>query len=511
MSRFLDMLALVAPQAALRRRHAQLALASLRGYDAAQQGRRTTSFRPGALSANAEIGRALPALRERSRELVRNTFIGPRALSVITAHAIGTDLSVRFDTGSKLADRAVQTLWNEWAAQCDVEGETGFTGLLSLALRSALEGGDSVIRMLDPRSGAVPGVPLRLHVTEGDLIDETRDSSLTTAKAAKARLGVELGENDRRIGYWLHDNIPGEPEAGLLASQTSKLVSRDEVIHVYLRQRPGQVRGVPIFAPILMNARDYADLLDATVVKARMEACIGLIRKSNDTTASLGAAVTNSNDSDTLTSLRPGAVYRLPPGEDAMAFAPSSNTAFDPVSRTVLMAIAAGIGITYDQLTGDLSNANYSSLRAGKIEFRRLIADIQWNMLAPQVIDRIVARFLDRAILAGLLRRREGGYRYTIVMPAHEPIDPKKDLEADILAVRAGRMSPQDFIEAWGRDWRQVMAEYKTFLDEADKAGLIFDIDARQRTRIGQPTEPAGGNQNSGDANAADSAANNGS
>jgi len=72
------------------------------------------------------------------------------------------------------------------------------------------------------------------------------------------------------------------------------------------------------------------------------------------------------------------------------------------------------------------------------------------------------------------------------------PIDPKKDLEADILAVRAGRMSPQDFIGAWGRDWREVVADWETFLAEIDPKGLIFDLDPRQRTRTGQAVqEPA--------------------
>jgi capsid protein len=77
-------------------------------------------------------------------------------------------------------------------------------------------------------------------------------------------------------------------------------------------------------------------------------------------------------------------------------------------------------------------------------------------------------------------------------MSAPEPIDPKKDLEADILAVRAGRMSPQDFIGAWGRDWREVVADWETFLAEIDAKKLIFDLDPRQRTRTGQAVqEPA--------------------
>lgn len=487
---FLEALAVVAPEAALRRRRAQVALASLRGYDGAQNGRRTASFRTSAGSANAEIGRALVNLRERSSELVRNTWIGQRALDVLTSQVIGTDMTVRFDTGSERADERAQALWNEWTAQCDTTGDSHFNGVLALAFRAMLERGDSIIRLVDRRLGDGLRVPLQLHVAEGDAIDDSRDAASLVARGAgagNARLGVELGEWDRRDGYWLFDRIPGE--AGPLSGGgESRLVPRERVCHLYRRLRPGQVRGVPIFAPVLMTTRDYADMIDAVVVKMKMEASIGLVLKSPDAGMSLAGAVQTKADGSTerLERLRPGMVARLAPGEDAMPFIPSGNTAFDPVSRSALMGIAAGIGITYDQLTGDLTQANYSSLRAGKIEFRRLVSTLQWDLLVPMVLDRIVERFVRNAIMAGALAPRRDGYARTYVMPAPEPIDPKKDLEADILAVRAGRMSPQDFIEAWGRDWRQVLKEYTAFLKEADGAGLVFDIDARQRTRTGQ-------------------------
>jgi capsid protein len=41
-----------------------------------------------------------------------------------------------------------------------------------------------------------------------------------------------------------------------------------------------------------------------------------------------------------------------------------------------LEASAVGTGLTYDQVAGDLTQANYSSLRAGKIEFRRLCEQV---------------------------------------------------------------------------------------------------------------------------------------
>lgn len=478
----------VAPEAGLRRHQARQALEAIRGYDAAQNGRRTASFRRGEQSANANLSRALPALRERSRELVRNTFIGSRVLDLHATHIVSPDLSVRF-SGSGPAVRQAQALWDEWAKVCDIEGETNFTGLLALAVRASLEGGDALVRMLDrPLKDGRP-VPLALHVGEGDLIDESRDADSALSGTRRARLGVELGEHDERLGYWLHRVAPGEPQRVMLSGlPLSELLSRDQVCHLYRRLRPGQVRGVPLFAPVLMAARDFADVMDALVVKSRLEASIGVYIKSNEAAAGLGAAVTDKapGDSTRLEQIRPGLIKYLRHGEEMQAFAPASNTAFEPIARASLMGIAAGVGLTYHQLTGDLSQANYSSLRAGLLEHRRFTADLQWHMLAPQVLNRIIARFIDRAILAGRLRPRAGGYPVEVIMPAHEPVDPKKDLEADILAVRAGRMSPQDFIGAWGRDWRAVMAEYAEFFAEADKVGAIFDTDARNRTRTGQ-------------------------
>ncbi|CAN7317304.1 phage portal protein [Bosea sp. LjRoot9] len=485
----------VSPEAGLRRWQARQMLDATRGYDAAQNGRRTTSFRRGEQSANATLTRALPLLRERSRELVRNTFIGARALDVHATHIVSPDLSVRF-SGTGPAVRQAQALWDEWVKACDIEGETSFTGLLSLLVRASLEAGDAIVRMLDrPLNDSRP-VPLALHVGEGDLIDETRDAGTIAAAAQHARLGVELGEHDERLGYWLHRVAPGEPfRFQNAAVPMSVLVPRNQVCHLYRRIRPGQVRGVPLFAPVLMAARDFADVMDALVVKARLEASIGVFVKSNDPASGLGQAVAGKpgEPPTRLEQVRPGMVQYLRQGEEMQAFAPASNTAFEPIARASLMGIAAGIGLTYHQLTGDLSQANYSSLRAGLLEHRRFTADLQWHMLAPQVLDRVIARFIDRAILAGRLRARQGGYPAQVIMPAHEPVDPKKDLEADILAVRAGRMSPQDFIGSWGRDWREVMAEYAEFFTEADKVGAVFDTDARQRTRTGQQITEAPG------------------
>ncbi len=143
-------------------------------------------------------------------------------------------------------------------------------------------------------------------------------------------------------------------------------------------------------------------------------------------------------------------------------------------------------GLTYDVVTGDFRQANYSSLRKGDVGLRRLVEQIQHQTVIPRHCDPVADRFVDRAILAGSLRPRADGYRRTWIPPANEPTDPVKELEADIQAVRAGRMAPQEFITQWGRSWKKVMADHKAFWKFCDDQGITLDIDPR-RPMSGSP------------------------
>src|SRR5262249_36956297 len=151
-----------------------------------------------------------------------------------------------------------------------------------------------------------------------------------------------------------------------------------------------------------------------------------------------------------------------------------------------LQTMAVAIGCTYDQLTGDLRQANYSSLRAGKLEFRRQTEQFQFLTIIPQMLHPVWDRFIDRAILAGALRQRTEGNPVTWVTPTWEAIKPKFDNEAEENSVRAGRISPQEFIAQYGNDWRKVVDDWAEFNKYCDDKGVVLDIDSRQRTRTGQ-------------------------
>jgi len=493
-------LAWVAPQAALRRAQA-LGVFETRAYDGARVGRRGESFTASASSANVEIGSALARLRNRARDLVRNTSEGARAIEVRTASTIGTGITVVPDNGSDRVDNLVKDLWAEWTASADIEGINTFGGLQRLAWMSTLEGGDAVIRRMTPRDRTGMRVPLKLKLVEGDFIDAARD--LGIFDGTNTRLGVGLGPHDERLGLWLHGQHPGDYNF-YGAPFVSQFVSRSEAIHLFRPLRPGQVRGVPLLAPVLMSARDRADLMDSVLIKAKTEACFSAFVETDGTTQkNLGQvkADTSGGLARMIERLAPGMINYLRPGEKVSFAEPKGSGQFAEVYLASAMAFAAGCGVTYDELTGDLRQANYSSLRAGKMIGRRLALMDQELVVVPQLIRPVVGWFEDAAVISGALRPRKGGYRWDFIMPAVDAIDPRKDLEADILAVRAGRMTPQEFIASWGQDWRKVVKDFNAFFEVLDKtsSSIVLDIDPRKTSQIGvaqmapadkDPTDP---------------------
>jgi hypothetical protein len=104
-----------------------------------------------------------------------------------------------------------------------------------------------------------------------------------------------------------------------------------------------------------------------------------------------------------------------------------------------------------------LSQVNYSSIRAGLIEFRRRMEALQWQLLVPGLCQPVWRRFVATARPSARCPRAPIDAEWTA--PRFEAVDPLKDIQADILAVRAGLMTLKEAIARQGYDPAQVLAE----------------------------------------------------
>lgn len=483
----------------------------IRAYDGASQGRRGTAWQGATrVSMNSEIAYSLATLRNRARELVRNNGYAARMLDIFPAHVVGEGIRPASITGSDGLDKRIGDLWEEWQAHADVTDHLSFYGMQVLAVRSMMESGDIPMRYV-PREQKGDEIPLKLQLMESDFIDHFRDGLYggnyvsapeMPATVLRTRLGVGLGEYDEWMGLWLWPYHPGELDTINQVALRSYYVDKKDLTYMYKVLRPGQVRGVSWFSPILASARELTDILDAINVKVRVEACFAGFITNDDVSAPVMDPDTGgvfSQDDGSLpnaaiTTLEPGMLKELREGQDIKFASPTGTTQIEPVLLHNLRAIAAGVGCTYDQATGDLTGANYSSLRAGKIDFWRLVGEVQKHTVIPQFCQPTWDRFIQFAILSGKLKPRKGGYPVEWVVPAREAVDPKKDLDAEKNEVRSGRITPQQFIASKGNNWRRVLSDTHAFYEQADQMGIVFDIDPRKVDQHGrQPTNPKGG------------------
>ena len=457
----------------------------LRGYAAAQDSR-ASAWAPSGGSATAEVGMAAATVARRARDAVRNDPYAARIVDLWTGNAVGAGITTRWP------DQRHADAWRRWAEStaCDAEGRLDLYGLQALVMRAVVESGECFVRFLMAAPSFANPIGLRLQVLESDHLDTARNGMVDGAPTLQ---GIALGEAGEPTGYWLHRVHPGA--AWILPGATwlsSERIPASDVLHIYRKRRPGQLRDVSWLAPVLLRLRDLGDYEAALLMKAKIEACLAAVVSEEGDEALTGTAANLLRDAQgrAVESFEPGMIlYRRGMGSVEVVN-PSGGGSHAAFARRALEAAAVGAGLTYDQVSGDLTQANYSSLRAGKIEFRRLCEQVQYGMLIPMLVRPIADRFHAQGALLGLWGA-EVPDGLSHVPPAHEMIDPLKDTTALIAQVRAGFVPQPEAVGAFGYDFRQVVEMIREANALLDEAGISLDTDTRRVAKSGAAQDAA--------------------
>jgi len=188
----------------------------------------------------------------------------------------------------------------------------------------------------------------------------------------------------------------------------------------------------------------------------------GFITKTAPEEALLGETQV-ADDGTATASLEPGTLQVLLPGEDVKFSSPADvGGGYEAFQYRTLLAVSASLGLPYHLVTGDVRQANYSSLRAELVEFRRRVEQLQHGVIAHQLCRPIWARWMEAAVLAGALDLP--GFvstpaRWRAVQwipPRWDWVDPLKDIQAQVLAIDAGLLSRRKAVEATGYDIEEI-------------------------------------------------------
>jgi len=478
-----------APSFALSRIRSRTAGFALMNYDAATAGRRGQSWRLSALDADGAASKRA-RLAQVSRDMVRNTPFATRGKNVIVANVIGDGIIPSIKASSKrVKDRGLDLVKSHFdTISIDTDGRNNLYGIQKLAFGAMVESGECFVRRRKRLSSDGLPLPFQIQLLESDHLDTSKDGAIAGTRN-RIREGIEFDAIGRRVAYHLFIDHPGSSVVGksFRNSLVSERVPASEIIHLYRQDRPGQMRGVTWMAPIAIRLQDMTDYQDAQLMRQKVAACFAAFRTTNDETVS----ISDPDPSEISTKLAPGLIQQLSPGESITFASPPGVDGYSDFVKGVAREVAAGLGITYEALTGDLSGVNFSSGRMGRMEMDRNVSDWQNLLAIPIMMDRIASWFVEAWSLADGLTR-EPSISWT--PPRRALVDPTKELPAMGDAVRLGFQSRSSVIRSLGFDPETVMAEIAEDNAIADSLGLGFDSDGR-RPKNGAAAPAAGGEE----------------
>lgn len=481
----------IAPDWGMRRVRARASATLLaRHFEAAQGGRRTSGWQRFATDANTANGPALTALRELSRDLVRNNGWAENGVRTIVGNTVGWGIMPR-PKGPRSAQAA--EIWEAWSnsTACDFDGLLSFTGLQALAMRTIAESGEVLILRQPASSADGLPVPLRLQVLEPDYLDKGRNGA--TLEGGSIVDGIEFDRHRRRVAFWLFSSHPGGQRLATAGFESVRIPA-ERVLHIYRVDRPGQVRGVPWLASAIAKIKDLDDFEDAELMQQKVAACFGAFVSDLDGSATpLGGPETTGEDGYQIESLEPGHIAYLPPGKQVSFAQPPAvhDTAF---STRVLRRIAVSLGVTYEDLSGDYSQVNFSSARIARLSHWTKIHEWRWQMLIPRLCEPVWRWVI------GMAAELEGWAKLPTAQWSAPPmpiLEPDKEGLAYQRLIRIGAMTWSQMVRELGEDPALQLEEIETMNREFDKRGIVLDSDPRRMSGSGQaqvtakPTEPA--------------------
>ena len=440
-----------------------------RSFDAAGAGRRWDQPRSLDSLNTAILAGATPAAR-RAGWYARNNPWVASAVDSLVGNVVGAGIKPQSTHPDRAVRERLQSLWLRWTDHAAPDGLADFYGLQAIAVRAMVESGESFGRLRV--TSDTDSFPLHIELLDREQVPS--DLHRDTGGGTRIRAGIEFDSAGRRIAYRVLSTRPGDPLGSFRLDPIR--VPAVDCIHLFKPVAAGQLRGITWLAPVLLRLHELDQFEDATLVKAKVAALFtGFITDPDGTVGGLSG----DNRSGVLTvGMEPGSLIPLPPGADIRFSNPTEHDAYAPFVKNHLRAVAAGLGLPYELVSGDLEGVTYSSIRAGLVEFRRRVEQLQHNVVVHMFCRPIWERFVRIAVLSGDLPARDFDADPAAYLgcswlpPKFDYVDPMKDVQAEILAIDAGLKSRSQAISERGYDAEQVDAEIAADKARTDTLGL---------------------------------------
>ncbi|KQT10973.1 phage portal protein [Ramlibacter sp. Leaf400] len=376
------------------------------GYVGARRDRAATAeWQPGGGSASSDILPDLPMLRDRSRDQVRNAPVATGALNTEVTHVVGTGLSYTpaidaarlgiTEDSAREWTAGTKARFKAWAesTDCHLQRQLDFYGLTDLAYRSWMESGD--VFVLTPMIERGGETMLALQVIEADRVCNPRGKFDSDTLQDGVELDPTTGEP---VAIHVAKYHPGDFRGQ--ANSWERIAMRADngrrnVLHLFDSLRPGQVRGVPWFGPILeplKQLQKWSDAeLNAAVVSSIWAVFVEMDHEAFAEIFDDESASRLVNDAQRWSGkMDSGKTINLLPGEKAEMKTPGRpNPQFDPFFQAMMTQIGMTLGVPKEVLMMAFQSSYTAARGAFVMAWRR------WNTRRDKVAKMLCQPVLE--------------------------------------------------------------------------------------------------------------------
>lgn len=472
-------------------------------------------FRGG--SAKEDIEDNIDTLRQRSRDAYMGIPTASAALKTLCTNVVagglipspqidGAVLGLTQEQAEELQGKIMRefALWAD-TTECDADGLGNFYKLQQLAYMGFLMNGDS-FALLPFKERPGSQYATKVQIIEADRIcspdgyDRLVPDYVRGYHVHSIVQGVETNEDGMVVAYWICNRHPHSS----LAVQSVALdwtrveaygaAGRHNVLHVMTRERAGQLRGVPILAPVLETLKQLGRYTQAEIDAAVISAYFTVLVKpaSVQNGPPIGQYIPQEAQVDSADpgsiEMGQGTILSLNPGDD-VAFADPThpNTAYNNFFDAMIKEIGSGMEIPPEVMEKQFTQ-NFSAARGALNEFWR-VCDVKRDDFVDSFCQPVYEQVLAEAVARGRINapgffsdpaRRKAYCACVWPGPARTSLNPKDEVEAAIMRVDAGYSTAQrETAEMTGGDYMRNMEQR---MMEAEKM--------RQLREILNPTPP---------------------
>lgn len=484
---FLDRtIAWFSPETAYKRMGYRQAVDEMRSYDAAGDDHLNAGWR--AINAKAEStdGMYRDTIRARSRDLERNSDILESVVLAFERNVVGGGFKLQAKTENEELNTTIETLFKLWCRpkNCDVTQQQSFSEICQMLVRrQKVDGGIIVVlRYID--DGVVP---LSLQLYEVDDLD----TMIPTKSTKKIVNGIEYNAYNRPIAYHLKKYDAYGNYIG-----TSERIEAKDVLFLFKKKRPSQLREISELSSTLPRVRDMNQFMEAVSVKERVAALLAVLIKrlipNGNTNVGRSSGATERRSGYAGKMLSPGMIMELNPGDDVHVVQPPAQAANSAEFIRLQQRLSgASQGISYEVAARDMSQVNYSSARQGLTEDQKTYL-MQQQYLIEHFLIPVYEAFLESAILAGKISikdyhtKKESYLKHEWVGPGMKWIDPLKEANANKIALETNQTTLAEIAGNTGNDWREIIDQRALEIEYMREKGVISSESSTESEEIDQ-------------------------